>query len=139
MPARIMAVNHDETTLEMLREVLTDEGFEVMTRHAATLTLDEVRAFSPALLLLDWRFSEEDQGMTLMQNMRLDRALADVPLLITTAASRRLHEIEDSLRVKGIAVLYKPYGIDELLATVATQLAGADGARPAGKTPATPR
>jgi DNA-binding response OmpR family regulator len=122
MPARIMVVNHDETTLEMLSEVFTEEDFEVKTAHMGPSTLDELRAFRPSLVLLDWRYSEEDQGMTLMQNMRLDRALADIPLLVTSAASRRLKEIEDSLRAKGIAVLYKPYGIDELLAIVNTQL-----------------
>jgi DNA-binding response OmpR family regulator len=108
-----------------------------MTHHASTLTLDEVRAFSPDLLLLDWRFSEEDAGMTLMQNMRLDRTLAGIPLLVTTASSQRLQKIEDSLRAKGIAVLYKPYGIDELLVTIATQLASGDGSQHGGIPPAT--
>jgi hypothetical protein len=49
-------------------------------------------------------------------------ALRNVQFLLTASISQRIHAMENTLRTKGIEVLYKPYTVDQLRESVHTQL-----------------
>lgn len=58
----------------------------------------------------------------MVQKLKMCRTTASVPIVVCTAASRAVREIEGYLQAKGIALVPKPFDIDDLLRTVKTEL-----------------
>ena len=115
---RILVVNDTPEILDLFRDILEEEGYEVVLHSYATRDLDEVKAVGPDLIVLDFIIGGEDQGWQLLQKLKLDRETEQIPIIVCTAAVGLVRELEGHLRAKGIAVILKPFDIDDLLRQV---------------------
>lgn len=77
----------DEPTINMiLQEVLRDEGYEVASAHNGTTGLEKVRQLPhPDLVLCDLRMPDIS-GRTVVETMRAEPELQQIPVIITTGA-----------------------------------------------------
>lgn len=77
----------DEPTINMiLQEVLRDEGYEVASAHNGTTGLEKVRQLPhPDLVLCDLRMPDIS-GRTVVETMRSEPELQQIPVIITTGA-----------------------------------------------------
>jgi CheY-like chemotaxis protein len=66
---RVLVVDDDADTREILGETLMDAGAEVRTASSATLALVELAAFAPHVLLCDVGLQGDD-GYTLIRRIR---------------------------------------------------------------------
>jgi len=114
----ILVINDTQEVLEVLRELLEDEGYQVSLYSAAIRDLQKIREIAPDLLILDHMMGDEEYGWQMIQKLRLDRALAELPVIVCTAAARMVEELEGHLIAKGIIVVLKPFDIDDLLNAV---------------------
>lgn len=116
---RIMVINDTPEILDMFRLLLEEEaGYEVVLYSYAVMDMREIERHAPDLILLDYIFGGEAAGWQLLQKLKMSRATAKIPLIICTAATNMVQEIAGYLRAHGIAVVPKPFEIDELLDAV---------------------
>jgi DNA-binding response OmpR family regulator len=113
---RVLVVDDEIDTLNLLRMILEISGFEAVTTLNSTeaLTLAEVER--PDCVLLDIMMPRLD-GFTLCKMMRLHPATSNLPIVFVTAYSAL--DLEDRrLEAGADLVLPKPVGMDILLKTI---------------------
>jgi CheY-like chemotaxis protein len=116
----ILVVNDTQEILDLLQELLEDEGYRVTT-SLALLDLDKVRALAPDVIVQDLLFEgTQELGWKFLTLARLDPELARIPLILCTAAVRTIKEPEmaEQLDRLGIRVVLKPFVIEDLLTTL---------------------
>ena len=114
----ILVVNDTQEILDLFREILEDEGYRVSLYSSAFRDLDEIKRAKPDLVILDFIIGGEAHGWQLLQKMKLDRETMTLPVIACTAAVHRVREREGHLKEEGVAVLVKPFDIDDLLRRV---------------------
>jgi two-component system, OmpR family, response regulator VicR len=116
----ILIINDTQEILDLMQELLEDEGYRVTT-SLALLDLDKVKALAPDVIVQDLLFEgTQELGWKFLTLARLDPALARIPLVLCTAAVRTVNdpEMAEQLDRQGIRVVLKPFLIDDLLTTL---------------------
>ncbi|HEX6799771.1 MAG TPA: hypothetical protein VF116_18825 [Ktedonobacterales bacterium] len=54
----------------------------------------------------------------MLQKMKMTRATATIPVIVCTAATKEVREIQGYLQAKGVSLVPKPFDIDDLLAAI---------------------
>lgn len=120
---RIAVVNDDTTFLDMMAAVLGDFGWDARTYKERHHAFNSLQADPPDLIILDIRMESPESGWTLLELLTLDHRLSKIPVIVCSAAIVDLRAHQDWLSQNGIAVLPKPFNIDQLHEVVETALA----------------
>ena len=119
---RIAVVNDDATYLALIRDILEDCDYEV----TAFITVDDayqaICAYNPNLIIVDLLFPDSKHGVDLISMLWLNRNTRHIPIIVCSAATSQLREMQSYLHSKNIATLFKPFDLDELINTVAYAL-----------------
>lgn len=111
IPGRILIVDDDPDVRAGLELLVSSEGCEVRAAADAGRALEIVRQWAPDLILLDLFL----QGMDARQLLR-DYAHFDEPRAPIIALTGHTTELDEELQLLGVvAVLHKPFELDELL------------------------
>ena len=121
--ARILVVEDEQPMRLVLKDILEQEGFRVLTADDGERGLKAAIEEKPALVLLDVMLPKVD-GFTICEELR--RLTYDGPVLMLTAKG----QVDD--RVRGLDsgaddYLVKPFSTDELLARVRALLRRVNG------------
>ena len=112
---RVLVVNDTQEILELFTDILEGLGFETVVMSYAPRELEQVRMTEPDLIILDFIFgSRELAGWQLLQKIRMDAALQDLPVIVCTAAVREVLEQQGYLTEQGVLVVLKPFTISQL-------------------------
>lgn len=116
----ILVADDRADNVELVRDLLTMEGYGVLAATDGQAALDQIQAHLPDLVLLDLDMPLLD-GYEVCARLKADPATADIPVLMLTAWA------EPDQRVKGLQLgaedyLAKPFDYRELLARVKTRL-----------------
>ena len=95
-----------------------EAGYEVALYSYAVMDMREVKGIAPDLIILDYIFGREGLGWQMPQKLKMERKTATIPVIICTAATKEVQEIEGYLQAQGVRVIPKPFDIDTLLDTV---------------------
>lgn len=99
---KILMADDDATLLEMYKERLSLEGFEVSTCHNGELALKKVESFKPDIILLDVMMPKLN-GYETLKSLKSDPKTKDVTVIMVTALMR------DADREKAIEFGAKEY------------------------------
>ena len=113
---RILVVDDEPDIIALVAYHLARAGYRVSTATTGTQALNAARDEQPAMVVLDLMLPELS-GFQVLEKLRADRALADIPVLMLTA--RR----EEGDRVQGLSLgaddyLVKPFSPQELVLRV---------------------
>jgi len=113
---RILVVDDEPDIIALVAYHLARSGYRVSTASTGTEALQAARDEQPALVVLDLMLPELS-GFEVLERLRADRALADIPVLMLTA--RR----DEPDRVQGLSLgaddyLVKPFSPQELVLRV---------------------
>jgi CheY-like chemotaxis protein len=108
----ILVVDDEFDILTTWRLVLQMEGYEVVTASNGAAALESARHRVPDLIITDWMMPKMD-GVALIRELSRDDALAQVPVVLMSAAARA-PQIEHA----ALEFHRKPLSIDDLLAAV---------------------
>lgn len=122
----ILAINNAADVLALFTDLLEEEGYRVSTQLYTERDLPKIVAQDPDLIILDDMWATEDDGWTLLQMLRMNRATAEVPIVLCTGAVTHVRETEGHLEAMGVAVVFKPFHIDDLLETIHRVLGDAE-------------
>jgi len=114
----IAVINDDRDFLDLLEQLLEEEGYEVVLRREWDGAYGFVKEIRPDLVLLDIVLGREERGWTILELLTLDPATRPIPVIVCTAALRSLQDHEQLLRQYGVYSLPKPFDLDALLALV---------------------
>jgi CheY-like chemotaxis protein len=87
----ILVIDDDQPILEMITEVLTEEGYIVRTSLSPREARVAIAERCPSLVLCDIHLPEET-GVMLVNSLKAS-ALADVPVVFITAEMRAVREL----------------------------------------------
>lgn len=118
MAPHILAVNDDQSLLDLYQLLFEEEGFQVSLSKIAFEDVTDVEKLHPDLVLLDVKFGHDEDGLLLMHKLSLYPATSSIPLILCAVGSKVIYEQEEILRQKGISIIYKPFELDELLQNV---------------------
>ncbi len=114
----VFAVNGSPAILDMLRELLEEEGYRATVCVFTPDVFARIAAARPDALIVDVP-PDDPAGWALLQRLHADVATTAVPLLVTSTAPRLLDQARaDAARYRRYLLLAKPYALDELLAAV---------------------
>ena len=80
----ILVVEDDPNTRDLLRAILTKDGWNVQTAENGRVALENVRSFHPGLVLLDLMMPEMD-GFAFLEEFRKLPSIGKVPVVVLTA------------------------------------------------------
>ena len=89
----VLVVDDDPTTREVLRRILTREGWSVREAENGAAGLDEAAQSRPAVILLDLMMPRMD-GFEMLAALRQKEPLSDVPVVIITSKDLTRQERE---------------------------------------------
>jgi len=101
----ILIVDDELTILAMLRDVLVDEGFPVVTANNGAAALYLLQQTTVSLVLMDFMMPNLS-GTELADLIRDDPRTADIPLILMSAVP------PPEVGTQFVAVLSKPFALD---------------------------
>ena len=116
----ILIADDRPDNVELVRDVLSMEGYRVVAAVDGQEALERIREYLPDLVLLDLDMPRLN-GYEVCEQLKADPATADIPILMLTAWAA------PDQRVKGLQLgaedyMAKPFDYRELLARVKTRL-----------------
>jgi CheY-like chemotaxis protein len=120
-PKHILVINDTVAILELFTALLEDEGFRVTTDGFSVEMgemLERVKAQRPDLIILDLVVLDEGKGWQFLQLLKMGRATRDIPVILCTAAAKLVEELQVHLDNMRVAVVLKPFDIDQLLMVI---------------------
>jgi DNA-binding response OmpR family regulator len=118
----IVIANDDPAYLEMIKELLTTEGYRSVHCIVGMGTLDAVRQLAPALILLDINLAQPGSGWHLLDMLRLHPATARIPIIICSTDPWLIREKHAMLRTLHCDTLEKPFDLEMLLVKISTAI-----------------
>lgn len=115
---KIMVINDTQEILEAFHEILTDEGYEVVLYSYAVEDIEVIEQQKPDLIILDYMYGNQPLGWQTLQKIKMYRTTRNIPIIISTAATREVREQEGFLLIKRVHFLPKPFDIEDLIKMV---------------------
>jgi CheY-like chemotaxis protein len=112
---RALVVNDTQEILELFEDILGGLGFESVLMSYAPRELERIREVEPDLIVLDFLMGDRELlGWQLLQKLKMDRALALIPVVVCTAALKAVQEQQGYLTEQGVIIVLKPFMVDQL-------------------------
>ena len=113
--AKVMLVEDDPTMFDLLKTLLTLEGFEVSVASGSPDILKQVRSESPDLILIDVHLrlanGQEVNGFDLLKQIRQDPTIKDTRVLMSSGIDFRYKSEDEGAD----GFIHKPYMPDDLI------------------------
>lgn len=120
MSRRVLVVDDDAAVLRVLTDLLSDEGYDVVTAPDGRLALERVRVCPPAVILLDYQMPGCD-GRQFAAAYR-QRPGPHAPIVLVTAAATVRQRAAE---VGADAYIGKPFDLQRLYEVVERYAAAA--------------
>lgn len=122
----VLAVNGDPAFLELIRELLQEERYNVTTTNYVPRTFDLIAALQPALLIVNLVI-HQIAGWDLLDRLQREAITQGIPVIVTSTTPQLLERAKaDQQRYGGNKYLVKPFDVEDLLKTI-QQLIGTAG------------
>lgn len=117
MPKRVMVLEDEKTLFDLLHDLLHFEGYEVIKPATLQTVIEDMHTQRPAAVLIDVNLQGAN-GLDLLDQIRADKDLKGVPVLLTSGLDYR----QESLQRGADGFLQKPYMPDELVKLLAQKI-----------------
>ena len=118
---RVLLIEDEPNIIEAIRFILSRDGWRVDTHSDGKTAFEAVLARSPDLVILDVMLPNRS-GYDVLNDIRADAAIKDVPVLMLTARGQK-KDRELAEKLGASRFMTKPFSNGEILDTV-RELAG---------------
>jgi signal transduction histidine kinase len=116
----ILIIDDNPSNLNLLSNMLKDNGYEVFPAISGALALQFLRSFFPDLILLDIKMPGMD-GYKVCSRLKANEQTRGIPVIFVSA----LGEVIDKVRAfgaGGVDYIIKPFHFEEVLARIDTHI-----------------
>lgn len=114
----VFCVNGAAEFLDLLREILQEDRYNVTTTNFVPRTHDQIAALGPDLVIVDLVVGIRS-GWDLLEELQRFASTRGIPVIVTSTDQRLLQQAEqEPARYGANRFLVKPFDIDALLALV---------------------
>lgn len=118
--AKILIVDDKIDNLNRLRNILSEENYQVRRAVSGSIALQAVQGFNPDLILLDITMPGIS-GYEVCQQLKADTATKHIPVIFISALSDVFDKVT-AFASGGVDYITKPFEMSEVLVRVANQL-----------------
>ena len=118
----VAVVNHDLKYLDLVNEVLTEQGYRTIGLAIEDTAYDLIKRDLPELVILDIRLEHPDAGLIVLDLMKIDPRTEKIPVIVCSVATQWLRDMEKQLREYNCEILEKPFTREMLMAKVSAVL-----------------
>ena len=111
----VLLVEDALTTRCILEQFFSRAGCDVVQAADVDTALLRLQAMSLDAVILDLRLAEGRSGLEVLEQMRLEERLADVPVVVLTGVAQVEPEEEQIIQRNGAHLLYKRLGYREVV------------------------
>jgi DNA-binding response OmpR family regulator len=122
----ILIADDDAALASLLREILTDEGYDTTCCFTGAAALHAIEHDAPHLAILDLQMEHESAGLSVVEQLRHSTKLRHLPVILCSASQPRLQTLGPTLEELACVAILKPFNIDHLLDTIEALLPPAD-------------
>lgn len=119
----VLCIEDEPEMIELVRLILERKGYRVTGAVGGTEGLEILHAHKPDLILLDLMMPDID-GWEVYRQMKADPNLADIPVIVVTAKAQSIDKVLGLHIAKVEDYITKPFGPQELLASISRVLNG---------------
>jgi DNA-binding response OmpR family regulator len=120
--AKILCIEDEPQMIDLIRLILETRGYQVMGAQGGEEGLEMMRTEQPDLVLLDIMMPEMDGG-DVYHRMRQEPALLQIPVIVVTAKAAPIDKVLWMNVAQVDDYVTKPFGPEDLLASVERVLA----------------
>ena len=114
----IFVVNGSADFLDVVRELLQDEHYNVTTTNFVPRTFKQVETAQPSLLIIDLIHGEM-AGWDLLAELRQEAATREIPVILVSTSKQLLEKAEEERVISGgDRYFLKPFSLDALLQAI---------------------
>ena len=117
---KVLIVDDVISNVLLLKVLLTNEKFKIVTAGNGTQALEQVKKENPDLVLLDVMMPDIS-GFEVAQQMKADPEMAEIPIIFLTALNSTA-DIVKGFQVGGNDFISKPFNKEELIIRVTHQI-----------------
>ena len=118
MTKKIMILEDDEATAELIRFYLEEEGLQTAVSTKGAGFADKVAEFQPDLITLDVMLPDTN-GFTVFKTIQEDERISNIPVIFISVLEK---EKEKGIKMGARGYVVKPFKEDELKETINTVL-----------------
>ena len=124
---RVMVVDHDESTTELIADLLKSEGLAPLCCSASLLSVACIEQMQANLIILDLSLGEPSAALDLIGELRRTPLTRTLPVIVNYTNDRLLVRLAEPQRDLGGIARPKPIELDDLIAAIQVCL---DAGRP---------
>jgi DNA-binding response OmpR family regulator len=113
MLKRILVLDDNQDILDVVKEALLYEKFEVKITSSSNHIIDSIKTYNPDIVILDYKTSGP-RGDDICRQIKTHQQLYNTPVIICSAYLNK----DDLLSCGCDAIITKPFGLEELIDTV---------------------
>jgi len=117
---RILVVDDNTANLQLLTNLLSENGYTVHPASDGELALEFVRTILPDLILLDIKMPFMD-GYEVCRRLKADERTRSIPIIFISVLEEERNKVK-GFQAGGVDYINKPFHADEVLARVDTHL-----------------
>ncbi len=114
----VVVINHSNELLALYTDLLGDEGYDVSTQTVFQPDLDGIAGLTPICIIIDYFIRGDIAERRVLEDLLTDDRTRAIPVIVCTGAVREIEEMRDRLEAQSVAIVIKPFEIDELLTTI---------------------
>jgi DNA-binding response OmpR family regulator len=114
---RFVCIEDEPEMIDLIELILDRRDFELVGAVGGREGLDAIQRLKPDLVLLDLMMPDVD-GWEVYQQMKADPELRNIPVIIVTAKAQSIDKVLGLHIAKVDAYVTKPFGPQELLASI---------------------
>ncbi|HUN06981.1 MAG TPA: response regulator [Aggregatilineales bacterium] len=121
-PTRVVCVEDEVEMIDLIRLILTREGYEVVVAKGGLQALQVIEDVHPDLVLLDLMMPDLD-GWEVYQRIKANPVTKDIPVIVVTARAQSIDKVLGLHIARVDDYITKPFGPSDLLNSIKTVLA----------------
>ena len=118
--AKILVVDDDAISLELMEAMLVPNGYEIITANDGSKAVAIIIEKKPDLILLDIMMPGLD-GYSTLAKIKENKTISKIPVVMLTAMGYQLNK-ELALQIGAVGYITKPVDLAELLKTISRLL-----------------
>lgn len=117
---RIAVIDDDAVFVDLMHDLLAEgEGYDVVSAPHWLQSVEFVKAAQPDLIILDLILGRDERGWGVLELLREDPAMAQIPVILCSAAGPALSACGAPARGQGaVETVAKPFDVDDLIEVV---------------------